>query len=56
MELDNKMVIDMDTGTVLGTNLVLVDRPEDKVLYYEVLSNDSVAWDYGDKNGVRISF
>lgn len=48
-------VIDLDTGTVLGTNLVLVRMPthqEDAV--EDILSNDSIAFDYGQHNGLPL--
>ncbi len=47
-------VIDLDTGTVLGTNLVLVKAPEDEETMEEITSSDSAAWDYGTQNGIPL--
>jgi hypothetical protein len=46
---DNIMVIDLDTGTVLGTNLVLVYVPYPSI--EEICSSDSAAFDYGKRHG-----
>ena len=48
-------VIDLDTGTVLGTNLVLVRIPEDETLQEDILSNDSIAWEYANENGIALT-
>lgn len=45
------MVIDMDTGTVLGTNLRVCLVPETEDQMEEISSSDSAAWDYADSNG-----
>lgn len=50
-------VIDLDTGTVLGTNLVVVQMPDENVTpgHTElILSSDSEAWDYGNRNGLPL--
>lgn len=49
-------VIDMDTGTVLGTNLRLVRMPQNEAISEEVLSSDSAAHDYAREHGVSLYF
>lgn len=51
---DNYVVIDMDSGTVLGTNLVLVQVPDEDTLE-EILNSDSEAFDYGQEHGVPLT-
>ena len=48
-------VIDLDTGTVLGTNLVLVKYPETEEEQDMILSSDSAAWDYGREHGIDLT-
>ena len=48
---DNYVVIDLDTGTVLGTNLVAVQWPKDEELQEEILSSDSAAYKYAEEHG-----
>lgn len=48
------VVIDLDTGTVLGTNLVVVSFPEDEEEREILLSSDSAAFNYGTQYGVPI--
>jgi len=48
------IVIDLDTGTVLGTNLVVCLIPDDNATpgaLEDLLSSDSAAHDYGMQNG-----
>lgn len=47
-------VIDLDSGTVLGTNVVLVRIPEDEQTWEDVTSNDSEAWEYGQEHGIPL--
>ena len=46
---DNIMVIDLDTGTVLGTNLVLAYVAYPSI--DDVLNSDSSAIEYGKRHG-----
>jgi len=51
------MVIDKDTGTVLGTNLVACLIPDEDATpgaMEEILSSDSAAWEYAEQNGVPL--
>lgn len=48
-------VIDLDSGTVLGTNVMLVRVPQDEAEWEEIISNDSVAFDYAQKNGIALT-
>lgn len=56
VELSNKQyaVVDMDTGTVLGTNCVLVPWPLDVYEADELLSSDSATFDYATEYGVPL--
>src|SRR5690606_14313810 len=47
-------VIDLDTGTVLGTNLRLVEMPLDPADQEEILSSDSAAHDYAQEFGIPL--
>lgn len=48
-------VIDMDTGTVLGTNLKIVNTGKlTEEEFEDVLSNDSIAWDIADSEGAHL--
>jgi len=47
-------VVDLDTGTVLGTNVILVPVPKDEEEWEAVLSNDSQAVDYAQKHGIAM--
>lgn len=52
---DDYVVIDKDTGTVLGTNLALVCWnviPEET--RYDITSSDSAAWDYATEHGIPL--
>lgn len=56
VDLNDKeyMVVDLDTGTVLGTNLVVVVVPDEDAhpgLMEDIISNDSVAWGYATDLG-----
>ena len=54
LDEDEFMVIDLDTGTVLGTNLVIAPVPHDGMTpgaLEDILSSDSAAFDYGEHNG-----
>ena len=51
---DDYVVIDLDSGTVLGTNLVLVSFPEDEQEREELLNSDTTAFNYGIEKGVPI--
>ena len=51
---DDYMVIDMDTGTVLGTNLVIVPVPASEEEIETVSSSDSAAFDYGETYGIPL--
>lgn len=44
--------IDLDTGTVLGTNLVLVNIPDEEL--EDILSSDSYAREYGAEHGIPV--
>lgn len=49
---DEYAVIDMDSGTVLGTNVVLVRIADaDPEEWEDILSNDSAAWEFGSAVG-----
>lgn len=57
---DNYAVIDLDTGTVLGTNLVVVDldhaveeerKAGDMITQDQISMSDSLAHDVGTKYG-----
>jgi hypothetical protein len=54
--LDNSewMVIDLDTGTVLSLNLVLVPVPPTEEQIEELSSSDSMAHDYGTALGLPL--
>lgn len=54
LEPKGDLVIDLDTGTVLGTNLVTITEPEDQADLEEILSNDTNAIAYGQEHGKRI--
>lgn len=56
MNNDDYMVIDKDTGTILGTNIVLVEYPKDEDVREELLSNDSFAFDYAQDNAIFMKF
>lgn len=49
------VVIDLDTGTVLGTNLVLVKYPATEEEQDRIMSSDSAAWGYGTRNGIDLT-
>lgn len=49
-----KVVIDLETGTVLGTNLVVVSVSDEKL--EELMSSDSEAQAYGKKYGRKVTF
>lgn len=55
-ELNSKKwaVIDLDTGTVLGTNLALVELPEDEERVESILSSDSEAFAYAAEHGIPL--
>lgn len=55
-ELSNKKwaVIDLDTGTVLGTNLALVELPEDEEQVESILSSDAEAFAYAAEHGIPL--
>lgn len=48
-------VIDLDSGTVLGTNVVLVRIPQDEAEWEDIISNDSNAWEYGTENALPLA-
>lgn len=48
------MVIDLTTGTVLGTNLVLVPVPKDETELESINDSDSAAFDYGNAHGYQM--
>ena len=52
----NYAVIDVDTGTVLGTNLRLVEMPLDAEDQERVLSSDSDARGYAQEYGVPLYY
>lgn len=54
LDSNDYFVIDLDTGTVLGTNLVLVKTPEDEETMEEITNSDSAAWEYGTQNGIPL--
>lgn len=56
VELSNRRfaVVDMDTGTVLGTNVCLVPWPTDPHEADEVLSSDSACFDYATEYGIPL--
>jgi hypothetical protein len=51
---DHWAVIDMDTGTVLGTNVVLVRIPDDEDRWDRIQSHDATAWEYGQRHGIPL--
>ncbi len=55
LDSDIYAVIDLDSGTILGTNVVLVRLPEDEELMEEISSSDSAAWDYATENGIALT-
>lgn len=50
----NYAVIDLDTGTVLGTNVVLVPMPASEEESEEILSSDSAAESYARQHGIAL--
>lgn len=48
------LLIDMDSGTVVGTNVVLVERPTDDALAESILDSDMEALNYGHQHGYRL--
>lgn len=55
LDYDDYVVIDKDTGTVLGINLSLVrwrGIPED--VREDITSSDSAAWDYANEHGIPL--
>ena len=50
----NFAVVDMDTGTILGTNVCLVPWPTDPFEADEILSSDSTAFAYATEYGVPL--
>lgn len=48
------IVIDLDTGTVLGTNLVACLSPATDEELDNILSSDSLAHDYGMEHGTPL--
>lgn len=48
-----QLVIDLDTGTVLGCNLVAVSVDDEDILE-SIMSSDSFATDFGEKYGVSL--
>lgn len=48
-------VIDLDTGTVLGTNLYAVPYPSTEDELVELSSDSEAAWDYADREGDPLS-
>lgn len=52
---DEYAVIDLDSGTVLGTNVVLVRIPQDEDEWERITSSDSEAWEYGTENGIALT-
>jgi hypothetical protein len=48
---DDYAVIDLDTGTVLGTNVALVKVTEDAEEWESLLSSDHAAVDYAYRQG-----
>lgn len=58
IDLDNNeyAIIDLDTGTVLGTNVVLVPiaNLNDEQME-EIMSSDAAAHDYGQTHGISLN-
>lgn len=56
VEFSNKQyaVVDMDTGTVLGTNVCLVPWPTDVTVADELLSSDSSVFAYATEHGIPL--
>lgn len=52
---DEYAIIDLDSGTVLGTNIVLVRVPDDEQEWENITSNDNEAWTYGTENGIPVT-
>lgn len=50
---DSRIIIDLDTGTIVGTNLVIVKNPDDDTME-EISSTDSLAIQYGNEYGVAL--
>ncbi len=51
---DNWAMIDLDTGTVLGTNIVLVPVPDDEDRWDQIQSHDATACQYGQQYGIPL--
>lgn len=49
------VAIDLDSGTVLSTNLAQVNLPEDPEEFEDVHSSDNAAYQYANKYGFRVS-
>ena len=47
-------IIDRETGTVIGTDAVIVELPDDNKTYYEVLASDTSICEYADKYGAPL--
>lgn len=56
VELSHRLyaVVDMDSGTVLGTNVCLVPWPVDAYEQENILNSDSYAFDYATENGIPL--
>ena len=47
-------IIDRETGTIIGTDAVIVELPDDNKTYYEVLESDTSICEYADKYGAPL--
>jgi hypothetical protein len=54
LDKDDWGVIDLDTGTVLGTNIVLVPVPDDEDRWDEIQSHDATALQHGQQYGIPL--
>lgn len=56
VELSHRLyaVVDMDTGTVLGTNVCLVPWPVDEDEQENLLNSDSASFAYATENGIPL--
>lgn len=48
------VVIDMDTGTIVGTNVVLVSLPDDDEWRDSILCSDSAAVAHAEQHGIPL--
>ena len=54
IDSDNILVIDLDTGTILGSNVVVVQTPSSEHILEEILTTDEAAFNYGIEKGTHL--